>query len=64
MATCTVKTIEDSEKVLVINNGVHINNPKNIEALRIIKYLHNEHIYYLKNHSLIFEELYHYTKNQ
>lgn len=49
MATCTVKTIEDSERVLIINNGVHINNPKNIEALRIIKYLHNEHIYYLED---------------
>jgi hypothetical protein len=49
MATCVIKIIENSEKILAINNGIHINNPENIESSRIIKYLYEEHIYYLED---------------
>jgi hypothetical protein len=44
LATCVSKTIQNSNAILAVNNGVCINNPENIEDWRINKYLSDIYI--------------------
>jgi hypothetical protein len=44
LATCVSKTIQNSNAILAVNNGICINNPENIEDWRINKYLSDIYI--------------------